>query len=199
MDSRRGFEEGYFDWHVPVVHMCVCLTFLSGKQICRLVSGNFGGWLFCCRAAAMSVNQSMGPEGRDREGKSWQRNRTGERKAGHPRTGQERRRGSNIPSFVVTQSPLHSFFLAKSSTKLNRRDDRYFLSSLQFVYIRENKLWFIGTLYAVLTVVMVMTPWSVVHMFPFLKTKNFSVSFVFSCLFFTLLHLFEWDETRCFK
>lgn len=65
----------------PLLTLCVCLTFFFfWEQICRLVSVNFARWLFRSRAAAVSVNQSMGPEGKDKERKSWHRRRSGEKR-----------------------------------------------------------------------------------------------------------------------
>lgn len=119
------FEKGYFDWHVPIVHIYVCLFNLFSGKI-SAGSSQCSWWLFRCRAAAVSVNQSMGPEGRGRERKSWQRKSSrSEKRVGHRHTGQERRQGRNIPSFIVRQCPLLSFFNAKGNTKLCRYDDGY--------------------------------------------------------------------------
>lgn len=87
---------------------------------------NSGGQLFRFRASAVSVNQCMGPEGKKQGEKEIRRRRGGEKEksAGRPFTEQEHRKGRNIPSFLVTQSSSLFFFLAKGTTKLNRRDDR---------------------------------------------------------------------------
>lgn len=50
-----------------LVHICGCLTFFLGTnlQVCLLELCKMT--FFCSRAAAVSVNQSMGPGGKDRE------------------------------------------------------------------------------------------------------------------------------------
>lgn len=140
--------EGVFDWHSLIVHVCACLTFSSesksaGLSRWTLVDGFFAVGLQQCQWTRVWALRAKTARGRvDRE-------RDQEKTSEQAIFMQDRSRdeGGILPPSQSRNLLCLLFSPAKGTTKLSRGDDRSFLSSLQFVYIPENKLWPIGTLY----------------------------------------------------
>lgn len=84
----------------------------------------------------MSVDRSMSPEGINGKKKAIGE-KDQEKKPSSYRIEAETREAYS--SFSVTQSPEHSFLLAKGTTKLSRRDDRGILCLLSSFFIFHNK------------------------------------------------------------